>query len=94
MNRIINFEKQSQQESDKAYDFWTQKIEDQILGKTISFTGMRYNSPSHEWESLTVKVQRVHPNCSGDPFCPSVDVLGEDGESYSIHSESDIAVLV
>ena len=93
MSKIINFDNQSLEEMNKAYDLWSQKVKDQILGKTISFTGMQWKRVCPGWESFTVKVQKVHPNTSGNPFWSEIDILGEDGESYTIHSEYDLTII-
>ena len=92
MSKIINFNKYSQEEADDASTLWDQKIKDQILGKTITFTGMKWSQRGHDWVSYTVKVQKVHPNRSGNPFNPEINFLGEDGETYTIHPEYDITV--
>lgn len=92
MSKIINFNKYSQEEADDASAFWDQKVKDQILRKTITFTGMKWSQQGHSWETYTVKVQKVHPNRSGNPFNPEINFLGEDGENYTIHPEYDITV--
>ena len=93
MSKIINFNTQSREEAELAGEFWTQKIKDQILGKTITFTGMMWETKRHRWESYTVKVTKVYPNVSGDPFSSEVEFLGDDGNSYTIHSDSDLTIV-
>ena len=90
MSKIINFDKYSQEEADDAATLWDQKVKDQILGKTITFTGMKW---SQRWVSYTVRVQKVLPNRSGNPFNPEIEILGEDGENYTIHPEYDLVIL-
>jgi hypothetical protein len=53
---------------------------------------MKWSQRGHDWETYTVKVQKVHPNRSGNPFNPEINFLGEDGETYTIHPEYDITV--
>jgi hypothetical protein len=93
MSKIINFDKYSQEESDDAATLWDQKVKDQILGKTITFTGMKWHQRGHAWVSYTVRVQKVLPNRSGNPFNPEIEILGEDGENYTIHPEYDLVIL-
>ena len=93
MSKIINFDKYSQEEADDAATLWDQKVKDQILGKTITFTGMKWSQRGHDWESYTVRVQKVLPNRSGNPFNPEIEILGEDGENYTIHPEYDLVIL-
>ncbi len=91
--KIINFNTQSREEAELAGEFWAQKIKDQILGKTITFTGMQWKRACPGWESFTVKVRKVHPNTSGNPFWSEIDILGDDGKAYTIHSDSDLTIV-
>ncbi len=93
MSKIINFDKYSQEETEDAAILWDQKVKDQILGKAISFTGMKWHQRGHAWVSYTVRVQNVLPNRSGNPFNPEIEILGEDGENYTIHPEYDLVIL-
>jgi len=93
MSKIINFDKYSQEESDDAATLWDQKVKDQILGKTITFTGMKWSQRGHDWVFYTVRVQKVLPNRSGNPFNSEIEILGEDGEAYTIHPEYDLVIL-
>ena len=93
MSKIINFEKYSQKEAEYATILWDQKVKEQILGKDISFTGMKWSQRGHDWVSYTVGVQNVLPNRSGNPFNSEIEILGEDGENYTIHPEYDLVIL-
>ena len=93
MSKIINLDKYSQKEAEYAAILWDQKVKDQILGKDISFTGMKWSQRGHDWVSYTVRVQKVLPNRSGNPFNSEIEILGEDGENYTIHPGYDLVIL-
>jgi hypothetical protein len=93
MRKTINFKELATEEAKKASDIWQQKTRDQILGKTISFIGMAWNTGRHSWEAYTVEVQKVLENRSGNPFNSEIEFQGIDGNIYTIHPDYNIDIL-
>lgn len=93
MRKIINFKELAVSEAKKASEIWQQKIREQIIGKTVSFTGMKWDTGIHSWEVYTVEVQKVFGNRSGNPFNSEIECQGIDGNIYTIHPDYSIEIL-
>jgi hypothetical protein len=91
-NQEINLEEESTIMADEARARWDNKVESLLLGKTISFRGMLWESKGHSWEDFTVKVAAIRPNNSGNPFYSEVHILSDEGKNYTILASEKITI--
>ena len=91
-NQEINLEEESTIMADEARTRWDNKLKFLLLGKTISFRGMLWESKYHAWEDFTVKVAAISANHSGNPFYSEIDIIGENGKTYTVKASEKITI--
>ena len=91
-NQEINLVEESTIMADEARTRWDNKLKFLLLGKTISFRGMLWESKGHSWENFTVKVAAIGPNHSGNPFYSEIHILSDEGKNYTILASEKITI--